>query len=350
MNCRERVLAALDGKQPDRTPLFLFGLDPKFAIEHFGGDYYAALDFLGLDTFSVRLTYWCGKIPTAAPLTMRIPDDQATGGGVFAGWNGIDEFGRVWQRGSYTGGALRTWDDLDAYTPALRLEERTPPVLVKQLRERFPDKALAPNVHWGPIGLTMESMGHLPFCIALYEDRKLIEEAIRRRTDLVVQYFRYAEEIGVDYLVLGDDVSFGRSSFISPADLRQLAEAAYRRIVEAVRIPVVWHCDGHVEGLLDFIRDCGFAGVHPIDTAGNNDLGRIKKKYGADLTLIGNVNCLNVLTGDDPDAVRADVDRCMRQAKDGGGYMLATSNSAHFGVHFPSVVEMYRYGRQAGHY
>jgi uroporphyrinogen decarboxylase len=81
-----------------------------------------------------------------------------------------------------------------------------------------------------------------------------------------------------------------------------------------------------------------------------NDLGRVKEKYGDKLVLLGNVDCVTVLTTTDLDLVRKDVDRCMGQAKKGGGYMLATSNSLHTSCTLEAVKEMYRYGAEVGKY
>lgn len=350
MTSRERVMITLAHGQPDRVPLFLFGLDPKFVIKYFERDVYSALDFLDLDTFTVRIAYWCQGIPTAAPLIMDIPEDQTTGGGIFAGWNGPDEFGRIWNRGSYAGGDLKTWEDLDKYTPALRLEERTPPNFVRRAREKYPEKAFAPIVHLGPLSLSMEGMGYEHFFFNMFDDRSLVKEVIKRRTDFLVAYFQYAQEIGVDYIVMGDDVAYGKGSFISPEDFKELVVPSYQHIVSSVKIPIVWHCDGFVENLLETIVEIGFAGTHPLEPTAHNDMGRIKRRFGDRLTLIGNVDCLNVLSGNDLHAVRAEVDRCMRQAKEGGSYMLDTSNSAHYGTNFEAVKEMYRYGKEVGDY
>jgi len=49
-------------------------------------------------------------------------------------------------------------------------------------------------------------------------------------------------------------------------------------------------------------------------------------------------------------AVRADVDRCMRQAKHDGKYMLSSSNSLHGGIEVDVGLEMFRYGAEVGVY
>lgn len=350
MTSRERVLTTIDHREPDRVPLYSFSVDPKF-IRHFGdGNPLKAFDALGLDSFPVRVQNWCQGVPLLATLVMDIPEDQQTAGGAFAGWNGIDEFGRVWKRGSYIAGALKTREDIDKYIPPLRLEERTPPEVMAKYKELYPDKCYAMNHHSGPFGLTMESMGFEHFFYSLYDDSDLVKEVIERRTDWYIAVCKHVQDLGADFLVMGDDVAYKGKTFVSPDDFRELAIPSYRRIVDSLDIPVFWHSDGYVEPLIELAIEAGIKGLHAMEPPAGNDLGRIKEKYGDKLSLLGNVDCVGVLTTTDLDLVRAEVDRCMAQAKKGGGFMLATSNSLHGACTIEAVTEMYRYAKEVGKY
>ena len=351
MTSRERVAAAFRHQEPDRVPLFAFSLDPKFVMAFGQGSLPRACEYLGLDCLPIRAQSWCGDMPLAPALAgIEVPPDMQTGGGVFAGWDGIDECGRVWRRGSYVTGALKTWDDVDKYIPPLRLEERTPPDFMKVYKEQYPDKMHVLCIHMGPFGLTMESMGFEDFFYALYDDRKLVLEVLERRTQWFIDLCRYEQELGVDFVVMGDDVAFKGSTFVSPDDFQKLAIPCYRRIVQALDIPVIWHSDGFVEPLIEMALEAGIAGMHALEQPAGNDLGRIKERYGRRMLLLGNVDCVQVLTGTDLEAVRAEVDRCLDQAAAGGGYLLASSNSLHAACTEEAVREMYHYAQRAGVY
>jgi uroporphyrinogen decarboxylase len=350
MTSRERVLTTIEHREPDRVPLYAFSVDPKFIRALGDGNPFQAFEALGLDSFPIRVQNWCQGVPLLASLVMDIPPEMQTAGGAFGGWDGVDEFGRVWRRGSYVGGALKTWEDLDRYIPPLRLEERTPPALMGKYRELYPDKAYALNHHSGPFGLTMESMGFDTFFYSLYDDRDLVKEVIRRRTDWYIDVCRYVQELGADYLVMGDDVAYKGKTFVSPDDFAELALPSYKRIVEAMDIPVFWHSDGFIEPLIPLALQVGIKGLHALEPPAGNDLGRIKQNYGEQLVLLGNVDCVQVLTTTDLAAVRAEVDRCLAQARAGGGFMLSTSNSLHAAVTLEAAVEMYRYAQEVGRY
>ena len=87
--------------------------------------------------------------------------------------------------------------------------------------------------------------------------------------------------------------------------------------------------------------EAGFAGFHGLEPNVGINLADVKREFGRDLVLIGNVD-VGVLSRDDLGAVRAEVDRCLR---DGGdeGYMIATCNSIFDGLNAAAVAEMFRY-------
>jgi uroporphyrinogen decarboxylase len=283
-------------------------------------------------------------------LQTEISEEQQTAGGSYGGWNGFDEFGRIWKRGSYIGGALKSWEDIDRFIPPLRFEERTLPSVVRECKGLYPDKAYSFSFHTGPFGLTMESMGFEHFLLCLFDDRELVKEVVRRRTEWFVEICKYVETLGPDFFIMGDDVAYKNKTFVSPADFKELVIPYYKQIVESVKAPVFWHSDGFIEPLIELAIGAGIKGLHAIEPTAGNDLGRIKQKYGHKLVLIGNVDCVETLTQKNLEFVRRDVDRCMNQAKRGGGYMLGESNSFHSSCTFEAVIEMYKYALEVGKY
>ena len=96
MSSKERVAKVLNHEMPDRVPLFTFSIDPKFIKELGEGDLHKTFEVLGLDLYPIRSTIWCeGRAPLLS-LRTEVPPEMSLSGGVFGGWEGIDEFGRVW--------------------------------------------------------------------------------------------------------------------------------------------------------------------------------------------------------------------------------------------------------------
>jgi uroporphyrinogen decarboxylase len=328
MKPRERVLAALAHRETDRVPRFEIWID---ALLDELGQADAPAAYAGLGQDGVLL-------PTRTP-----PESNA--------WrNGVDEWGRVWQAGMYVSGVVETKADLSRYSPpASYAAELFDADAARQVRERYPDHCLLYGSHIGPLTAGYMAMGFESFSLRLMDDPAFIHLLFERRTDWCLALFQEAVRLGANLLVLGDDAGYRSGPMISPRMWRKLVLPYHRRIVDSVEVPVLWHSDGNVEALLPMAIEAGFAGIHGLEPAAGMDLARIKREYGRDLALVGNID-VQVLCGDDLAAVRREVDRCIAEGAPGGGYMLATCNSIFNGMSARAVAEMFRYAAEVGVY
>lgn len=331
MTSKERVLAVLAGEIPDRVPTLTFGIDPKLIKQIGGGSLSRTYGELGLDVFPIFCQNWCQGVPLNAGMNLEIAEDRQTSGGTYGGWHGVDEFGRIWNRGSYAGGVVRTEADLELYVPHLLLDDRMDPNKTRQAVARRPDKAFCLTSHTGPFGLTLESIGFEEFFYLYMDNRAFVEKLLWARTRWFAEIAARGAELGADLVLMGDDAAFKGRTFISPTDFGELVVPCYRYIVEKSGIPVLWHSDGYITPLLDTAVKAGIAGVHSLEPKAGVKMGEVKREYGDRLVLAGNVDCGEALSQPDPEVVRREVRRCMDEAKAGGRYILSDSNSIHAG-------------------
>jgi uroporphyrinogen decarboxylase len=321
MKPRERVLAALRHQEPDRVPRFEIWID-------------ALLDDLGQDdpvSAYVNLGQDCVMMPTINP-----PESNA--------WrDGIDEWGRVWGNGMYMNGVVDTAADLKKYSPPLDyVEQFYDRGRIREVREAYPDHSLIFGTHIGPFTAGYMAMGFERFFVRLMDDQAFVGRLLEARTEWCIAMYQKAVSLGAEVVVLGDDAASQSGPMISPHMWRKMILPHHRRIVAALDVPVIWHSDGDTELLLPMAIEAGFVGVHGVDAVAGMDLARIKREYGQDLVLIGNVD-VRVLFDSDLEAVRAEVDRCIAQGAPGGGYMIASCNSICEGMNPAAVAEMFRY-------
>jgi uroporphyrinogen decarboxylase len=248
------------------------------------------------------------------------------------------------------GGALKTEEDIEKYIPPLRLEERTDPSAVKLVKDKYADKAFCLNFHSGPFGLTIESMGFENGFLTFHENPDFVMEVVRRRTEWFIKVAGYVVDLGVDFVVMGDDVAYKNKTFISPQKFEEMVIPFYKRIIDELKVPVIWHSDGYVTPLLAGAIQAGFRGIQPLEITAGVDLGEVKKLYGDKLVLVGNVDCVYTLCQSDVELVRKEVRRCMSQAKEGGRYILSDSNGLHSGCNTSAVLEMFRFAKEIGQY
>lgn len=351
MNSRERVLTTVNHKEPDRVPLFFNALDAKFVRAIGQGDMVETWKRLGVDVFVTGRTAWCEGKPSGLGYSPDPPPpEESLGGAIYAGWNGIDEFGRRWEHGRYVGGAVATREDLRRYSPELRLSERFNRAMIEDWKRNYPDYPYALFSHTGPLGLTIECLGLIEFCYALYDQRALIQESVEIKTELFIEASKYAVRLGMDFVVMGDDMGFKGHGYVSPSVFRELAFSCYRRIVDSVSVPVFWHSEGYVRDYIPTAVEAGIKGLHGIESEAGMDMGEIKKEFGKDLVLLGNVDGNQILCQPDLELVRKEVDRCLEEGMEGGGFMLSIAGSAHEGIQLEALIEMCRYLGEIGAY
>jgi uroporphyrinogen decarboxylase len=324
MRPRDRVQAALRHAPVDRVPRFEIWID-AFIDELGGGDPAAAYVDQGQDGI---------LMPTRAQLSASAATD------------GTDEWGRIWRQGDYVGGAVDVDADILRYSPPLEtaagLFDRERIVAV---RSRYPDHVLFYGSHIGPFTAAYLAMGFDRFFLRLADDRAFVEKLIAARTEWCQAVFAKAVDLGAEILILGEDAAHRDGPMVSPRLWRDLVLPHLRRIVETATVPVLWHSDGDVRPLLAMAVEAGFTGVHGLDPSAGIDLERVKKNFGSDLVLVGNVDS-RVLCGSDLPAVRAEVARGLSQGAPGGGFMLASCNSIFAGMN-PAAVSAY-FACQAG--
>jgi uroporphyrinogen decarboxylase len=250
----------------------------------------------------------------------------------------------------YAQGAVESEADLKRFTPPLSYAEQFfDGERVGDVRQRYPDHCLIFGTHIGPFTAGFMAMGPERFFTRLVDDPIFVHQLLEARTEWCIAMYQQAVSLGADVVVLGDDAGSGGGPMVSPRMWRQFILPCHRRITEALGVPVIWHTDGNVESLLPMAIDAGFVGLHGLDPVAGMDLARVKRQYGRDLALIGNVD-VRVLFGSDLAAVRSEVDRCLAQGMPGGGYMIATCNSIFHGMNPIAVAELFRYEATVGLY
>jgi uroporphyrinogen decarboxylase len=328
MKPRERVFAALKHQEPDRVPRFEIWID-------------ALLDELGQNdpqSAYVNLGQDCILLPSQTP-----PASNA--------WrDGVDEFGRIWKNGMYVDGALDTEADLRQYSPPLdTVDQFFDGDRVREVKDRYPDHCFIYGTHIGPFTAGYMAMGFGRFFVRLVDDPAFVHKLLAARTEWCIALYRKAVSLGVDVLVLGDDAGHREGPMISPGMWRDFVLPYHRRLVRELDVPVIWHSDGNIQSLLPMAIEAGFIGVHGLEPASGIDLGQVKREFGRDMVLVGNVD-VGVLCDSDLEAVRGEVTRCIEQGAPGGGYMIATCNSIFEGMDPISVAEMFRYEGEVGFY
>lgn len=134
-------------------------------------------------------------------------------------------------------------------------------------------------------------------------------------------------EAGVDGVAIGVDYGFNSGPFVSPETFRKVYFPAMKRsceIIHSFGLPVLFHSCGNNRLILDQMVEAGmdaYQAIQPIER-----IEEIKQLYGDRLTLWGGVSTDTLARGT-PDQVRHQALFSIKHCADGGGLILSSSHS-----------------------
>ena len=178
---------------------------------------------------------------------------------------------------------------------------------------------------------------YLPlFLETMIDEPKLVERYMEATTEGALTLLRAQLAMGVDGILGAEDWCFGKAPLVSPEMFRRFMAPHLKRIVEECHrfgVPFIKHLDGNTTVLLDtLVGEVGIDGLHSIEPPAGMDIGQVKRKYGARITLLGNIDCASLLSFGSRGEIVEAVKEILRQASPGGGHVFASSNSIHSGV------------------
>ncbi len=176
---------------------------------------------------------------------------------------------------------------------------------------------------------TYNKLGFENFMIKLHDDPLFVERVMDLYCDYFYNVVLRASEEGIAFFYIGDDLCGKSGPLVSPRVLERLWYPRAQRIIEPARrkgIPLLFHCDGGLGPVIPYLIKLGFSAIHPIEPY-SNDIYEIKKRYGKDLCLVGNIDIAGVLAFGTPADVVQDVREHIARLSPGGGYVLCSSHS-----------------------
>ena len=313
MNSYERIMTTFRHEEPDRIPLTEIGAAPNVWKALGANSFYEFQQQIGYDLLVVRVQY----------------RQHSYDGDYF-----YDEWGvRFKESNQFTPypieGPIKSVDDMDKLILPSTDDPYRFSYLEQAVKELKGEKAICFSTRamflWATELCSMES---LLFYMVTAPD--FVHELLDKILDNQIAVAQNAIQMGADFILETDDYGFNTGPLISPAMFDAFFAQRIKRYVDAVHnagAKLIKHTDGDVNRLLDSLVATGIDALHSIDSKARMDLGELKKKYGHKITLIGNVDCGNLLAYGTKADVREAVINCIKTAGPGGGYVFSTSNA-----------------------
>jgi hypothetical protein len=369
MNSKERVLAALEGRIPDRVPWGEFAVDFDTVERIIGHETYLRAKARS------QIAFWEGRhdevaesyrrdhielhrrleldIVTFPMATWEIPperDDVPPRRIDDSTWE--DRYGRVFKYSGLTEDITCVRDpanEAKKFTlPDFRREPAVPErdsrswAVVDAVVREYKDKKFICGPSGGIVGLVLPG-GLEKASFTLIEEPELIDAATAlalREQDLADSVLIHPDS---DAVLLAHDFGHKTGPFIGPEMFRrhflEANKARVRRLHRDFGKKVILHSCGNVNSYLDFFVEIGIDGYQSIQQTAGMDICGLKKSHGARFALWGGVSLENLVAGTPAD-VRRDVSRAMACAKEGGRFILGTSHSIAVGSRYDNVMAM----------
>jgi len=168
----------------------------------------------------------------------------------------------------------------------------------------------------------------------LFNDADTIKKGLEGSVDSGIANGKVQIDAGAECLTMCADYCFNDGPFLSPKMFAEFVTPYLHRLIEGHRqngAYVIKHTDGDIMPILEQLASCRPHALHSVDPQAKVDLAEVKKLIGDRVCLAGNVNCGLLQTGTDEE-VRADVIRSLKDGMPGGGYIFCTSNVAFKGM------------------
>jgi uroporphyrinogen decarboxylase len=218
--------------------------------------------------------------------------------------------------------------------------------VVKQLKATHYVVLLCGDLEWPRFGATEEESW---MNLLLEPDicRKIAE---LRRKELIRMVPVYAA-LGADGIMPCGDLGSSTALMASPRIYREMCYPVHQaHVAEAHKhgLKVLKHCCGHVWPVIDELAEV-YDAYEGIQASAGMDIKRLKERVRGKLCLWGGIWHEHIVLGGVSD-IRSDARYAFRYAAPGGGYIMGSSHSLSVGARIENILEMKRCRDQWGVY
>jgi uroporphyrinogen decarboxylase len=373
MTHRERVLAALNHRQPDRVPVDLGATRSTSLVVQ---AYERLNRHLGSTETPRIFSKWLNIAhPSQAMLQRFDIDTRSVGQGAPDGWRDIvfpdgsyqDEWGVVRSRPAgclyydltkspFAGDATvadldrHPWPDPHDPGRCRGLKEEA-----RRLRQET-DYAIALNMPGGVVTQAQFLRGFEDWFADLIADPTFYHALLERITDLWIEMARDELDAAgdcADFCFFGDDVAFQDGPMMSMELYRKMVKPYHARVFSYIKsrssAKILYHSCGSVAHLIPDLIELGVDALNPVQVSAKGmDTKTLKREFGKDICFWGAVDTQRVLPFGSPADVAAETKRRIEDLGPGGGYVLCAVHNIQADVSPENICAMYDAAREYG--
>ncbi|MFX1446492.1 MAG: uroporphyrinogen decarboxylase family protein [Promethearchaeota archaeon] len=362
MNCRERILKALDHEEPDKVPYWEHLIEQPKLVK--------LLDFKPIKGSELKLNSNLIKIPDFKKKTLKnygydpivikpllngaqdyfklyikLKVDMSTYNiGPYSNFQfiapdkAISPFGQIFQLKLhkdyldiyYIGGNFNK-ENYEEQFSKINTEEPLITPLFGKVIQNVPEEQIyiIPGIFSGLFQSILEGFGIETFSRLITKEKEFMKRVIKDRENLFINIMKQNIDIFERIaFFIGDDLAFNTGPFVSPRIFNEMFLPSYKRLSNIAHkrgIKLIFHSDGDIRPLLDGLIEC-FDAIHPWQASAHIDIIEIKRQYGDKVCIMGNVP-VAMLIHNKPREISIYVKNLLKECAPSGGYFMSSGNS-----------------------
>ena len=211
-----------------------------------------------------------------------------------------------------------------------RLPRQWSPEYVEQLNASAAPVSL--RIDWGP-GRGIKNgymLGMDRFLDVVTSEPALLEDMFEFWADFVIALARpWVEAVRLDFVWLCEDgMAFRNSTMVGPEMYRRIWGPSVRKVTDFFRSAGVdligYNTSGNIGPLIGTLMDLGVNLLMPLEVAAGMDARALRREYGPELRLIGNISRQSLMDG--PEAVEREFREKVPALMAAGGYIPAVDD------------------------
>jgi uroporphyrinogen-III decarboxylase len=322
---KERVIAALSGEIPDRTPIFDYMINDA-VFEHYLGRPVIPGEQEAILRATAKCLDLCHPMPVAyEPREEILPDGTKC---VFERW-------MKWHSYSERGDDVMLKSLKDEIE---RLESKNHWLFgdyiadwkaAAEKKQEWAEGMIVMQGLWLPVlpGRTIEEHAiYLADCPELCREwNQLLTRAVLQGLEKQVK-----ANLPPPVVIIWNDIAMKGGLIYPPDVLEEYLFPGLHEMCGILRsngIKSVFHSDGDVSRVLDELIDCGIDGFNPLEISAGMKVSDFFEKYGKKTALVGGMDAVDVLAFGTPESVAEAAKKLMREARESGGRLIIGSSS-----------------------
>lgn len=192
-------------------------------------------------------------------------------------------------------------------------------------------------------------LGTEELLITMVKDPDWAKEMFMTHVKFVIELYKFFVDNGLKFDIAfpANDMGYRNTTLFSPKCYKDLIFPADKLLCDFfhdLKIPIILHCDGDIKGFIPYLIEAGFDCIQPLEVKAGMDLISLKKEYGERLCFMGGID-VRLMNDNDPTKIEKEIRTKFEIAKRGGGYIYHSDHSIPDNVSFSqykNVMEIVR--------